>query len=185
MPILGILASQITGHLSTNSYESIQTVTVGVGGQSSISFTSIPSTYKHLQIRGIGRTNSGNFYDATQLTFNSDSSASYSQHYLDAYNGTVSASAGGVSATYIVNYYLGGNTSNTFSANIIDILDYANTNKYKTVRSLAGIDANTTGGAINYSSGSWQKTNAITSITFTSTNTIQQYSSFALYGIRG
>ena len=51
MPILGVIASQITGHLSTNSFESIQTVTVGSGGQSSISFSSIPSTYKHLQLR--------------------------------------------------------------------------------------------------------------------------------------
>jgi len=31
----------------TNSYESIATVTVGSGGASSASFSSIPSTFKH------------------------------------------------------------------------------------------------------------------------------------------
>jgi hypothetical protein len=51
-PMLGIMASQISGHLVTNSYESIQTVTVSTATPS-ITFSSIPATYKHLQIRGL------------------------------------------------------------------------------------------------------------------------------------
>jgi hypothetical protein len=60
MPILGIIASAITGNLVTTSYESIATVTVGGGGSATIDFTSIPATYTHLQIRGIARSTNGN-----------------------------------------------------------------------------------------------------------------------------
>ena len=49
MPILGIMASQISGHLSNPSYESIATYTVGAGGSSTMVFSSIPQTYKHLE----------------------------------------------------------------------------------------------------------------------------------------
>ena len=57
---------------STNSYESIQTVTVGSGGQSTISFTSIPSTYKHLQIRMLARATGASTVGL--IRFNSDAS---------------------------------------------------------------------------------------------------------------
>jgi hypothetical protein len=77
-----------------------------------------------------------------------------------------------------------------YSASIIDILDYANTNKYKTYRALTGIDKNGSG-SIQLTSGVWRNTTAITSITITPqsntspTNQFQQYSQFALYGIKG
>ena len=54
MPILGVIDSAKTGNLS--SYESIQTITVGSGGASTIVFSSIPSTYAHLQIRALNIT---------------------------------------------------------------------------------------------------------------------------------
>jgi len=67
---------------------------------------------------------------------------------------------------------------------IVDILDYANTNKYKTVRSLNGNDANGSG-SMNLSSNVWLSTAAITSLTLSSSSDFRQYSSFALYGIKG
>jgi hypothetical protein len=74
--------------------------------------------------------------------------------------------------------------ANTFGTFILDILDYKDTNKYKTARSLDGSDANGSG-EISLRSGSWRNTAAITSITLTPTGTgIAQYSSFALYGIK-
>lgn len=167
---------------AVGDYESIQTVTLS-SGQTSLDFTSIPSTYKHLQIRLMAKTNSANFYDTVLLRFNSDTASNYSYHYLDGYNSTVSA-AGAASTAFIQTYYIAGNASNTFGVAVIDILDYANTNKYKTTRSLAGVDVNTTGGAINFSSGSWRSTSAISNITIYNTNPFQQYSSFALYGVK-
>ena len=75
--------------------------------------------------------------------------------------------------------------ASTFTAGVIDILDYANTNKYKTLRTLNGGDANGSGN-IQIESGSWRNTAAITSITLTHNGSgFTQYSSFALYGIKG
>ena len=78
--IPGIIASSYPR--VSNSYESIATVTVGAGGSSSISFTSIPSTYKHLQLRGIiNSTKSGaSGADSLELTMNNDATALYSAH---------------------------------------------------------------------------------------------------------
>ena len=162
----------------TTSYESIATVTVGSGGASSVSFTSIPSTYTHLQIRGIAR--SGTTIESYVVQFNSDTGSNYSWHQLIGDGATASAS-GSASQTLMVTAIFNNSTS-TFGGSIIDILDYANTNKYKTVRTLSGYDANGSG-YVTLRSGSWQSTNAITSIVLTAG--FAQYSQFALYGIKG
>jgi len=171
--------------VSPTSYESISTVTVGGGGASSISFTSIPSTYKHLEIRGIGQINTGTEY--ALVRFNSDSGANYSIHYLNGSGAAASAGAATSSNQAAMFYGMGmPSTANTFGAGVCAILDYADTNKYKTVRSLDGFDANGSGG-IELCSSSWRNTAAITSISLTpnSSKTFNQYSSFALYGIKG
>ena len=172
----------------TNSYESIATVTVGGGGSSSISFTGIPSTFKHLQIRLIGRTNrsdqNGDFF---QTTFNGDTSSNYSWHFLNG-NGSSAGAVSGSSQSMIEANRIPGSLigSNIFGAIVIDLLDYADTNKYKTIRSLGGFDGNGSG-EIYLNSGNWRSTSAISSITLTNSGsrTIQQYSQFALYGIKG
>ena len=185
-PILtGILASQITGHLSTNSFESIATVTVGSGGSSSISFSSIPSTYKHLQIRMSARSTDTGTGANTNVIFNG-SGTGYSTHYVQGDGSTTGAGAI-VNGSYIIPAQITGNgaTSGIFSPNIIDILDYADTNKYKTLRSLGGNELNGSGNIVLWS-GNWRQTTAISSITFTisGASNFTQYSSFALYGIK-
>jgi hypothetical protein len=188
-PILGIIASQNYPR-DTNSYESIQTVTVGAGGTSSISFSSIPSTYKHLQIRMLARSNRASDLEYLKINFNSDTAANYSWHYVLG-NGAGTAAGAGANASYVFSEYYAGAAqgSNIFGAGITDILDYQNTNKFKTIRDLAGTDNNgaTNQGTISYQSGSWRSTSAISSIQITpgGGTTIQQYSSFALYGIKG
>lgn len=198
-PILGIMASQISGHLTpSSSFESIETVTVGSGGSSSISFTSIPSTYTHLQVRGIVQSNRTSYVvDEMPFTFNSDSATNYSFHLLRGGFDTTPAVSAQAAATqsYMRIGAINSNVSvNTFSSFVLDILDYANTNKYKTTRSLTGYDVNGTtgtgsyGGAISLNSGNWRSTSAITSITFSvsaDATLFNQYSSFALYGIKG
>lgn len=187
MPILGIIASSITGNLVTNSYESIATVTVGAGGSSSISFSSIPSTYKHLQIRVIERAVNNVGGDDPYIRLNNDSGNNYAWHRLTG-NGTA-ASAGAASTQPQIRY--GNNTAdasfgaNIFSAAVIDVLDYANTNKYKTLRTLVGADNNGSG-HLGLQSGLWQSTTAVNRIDlFPFSGNWAQYSHFALYGIKG
>ena len=169
------------------SFDSIATYTIGSGGQSTVTFGSIPSTYKHLQIRGIARTDRGTYNsDPLKLTFNADGGSNYTRHYLLG-DGS-SATADGVSSqTFIQNYLITTNvaTSGVFAAFIMDILDYGSTSKTKTVRTLMGFDNNGSG-YIGLNSGLWNSTSAVTSLSLAGQfGTFQQYSQFALYGIKG
>jgi hypothetical protein len=186
-PILGIWASQNYPRI-TNSFESIATATVGAGGQSSIDFTSIPSTYKHLQIRGIGRlTTASSGASNIGVRFNSDSGTNYSYHILAGRGGTASAGgAGSANQMYLPDMIIrDGSTANAYSDFVIDILEYANTSIYKSIRGLSGWDSNGDG-KIALTSGSWRNTAAVTSITLVPESDLyKQYNQFALYGIKG
>ena len=185
--IFGSLSSGVAA--STSSYESISTVTVGSGGSASISFTSIPATYTHLQIRAIARTDrSAYFLDFGKITFNSDSGANYTTHQLYGDGSSAiaySATAQNYGSILRFTAVASPTPSNTFGAAIVDILDYANTNKYKTIRNLGGADTNGAG-ELGLYSGLWLNTSAISSINIAPVGTqFNQYSQFALYGIKG
>jgi len=140
MPILGIIASSIQASQSAViAYDSIATVTSS-GSAGSITFSSIPSTYKHLQIRGILRTNDTGTWNNQGMQFNSDTGSNYAYHVL--WGDGSSASASGSASTGSLNDFMRGAsnslTAGIFGASVVDILDYTNTSKYKTVRVLAG-----------------------------------------------
>lgn len=173
-------------YYNPSNFYSIQTVTVGSVGASSISFSLIPSTYTHLQIRGIGRlTNAVSSNDAN-MRFNTDSTNNYAHHHL--YGSGASASTPGTGSTtgqILVSYggFPGTNTTTTaYSGFVIDILDYANTSKNKVVRGLIGYDANGSGELSEFS-GLWMSTAAINQIDFSGVN-FAQYTQFALYGVK-
>jgi hypothetical protein len=187
-PILGIWASSISSSVTDpGAYVPIATTTLATS-TASVTFSSIPSTYTHLQIRSIQRsTTAGSGTEAVQLQFNSDTGTNYSIHTLRGDGGTAFATAD--ASTNYVRYWgmcKAGDAANTFGAGVLDILDYADTNKYKTVRGLGGIDTNSTVDYIILSSGAWRSTSAISSIVLSSTSgNFAQYSSFTLYGIKG
>jgi len=173
--------------VSTTAYESIQTVTVGSGGQASIDFTSIPSTFKHLQIRATARGTAAVTSQEQYITYNGTSSNYYSAHLL---YGTGSSTALSTVSTYTTvnlmpRLVAASSTASAFTTYITDILDYQNTNKYKTVRSLGGFDANGSG-EMDFMSGLWMNTAAISSINIRpSSGNFAEFSKFALYGIKG
>jgi hypothetical protein len=191
-PILGIYASQISGHLfaPSGAYDSIATTTVGSGGTASVTFSSISQTYTHLQIRWLMRSNRATgFNDALRVRFNSDTGSNYSNHLLYG-DGTGAYADAGTNTTSMPLGYgsSNNNIASSFGAGVIDILDYANTSKYTTGRGLTGLSTNGAGDeTIGLASGSWRNLNAVTSITiFPGTGTLfNEYSSFALYGIKG
>ena len=190
-PMLGILASQITGHLITGSFESIQTYTLS-SSQSSVTFSSIPSTYKHLQIRGIAKESStGTGGPNMTLTFNGDNTyTNYYGHYLNG-SGSGTPASGGVQASGY-NALIGNTTTSNgsytsmFSAIVLDILDYASTTKNKTIRSLSGHDNNGSGEMV-FGSAAWFSTSAVTSLTIAIAGGTSYVANtqFALYGIKG
>jgi len=82
MPILGIIASSTSAGYAVGDYESIQTVTVGSGGAADIEFTSIPATYKHLQIRVLCRGTEASENKNITFRFNSYTGTNYTFHNL-------------------------------------------------------------------------------------------------------
>ena len=173
------------GGAAGGSYESIATAT-GTGSSGTISFTSIPTTYKHLQIRGIMRSSTTATTTNSYIQVNSVTGSSYAWHYLRG-DGSVADAAGGATQTFM----FGGNaTANTSSANtmatmIADVTDYASTTINKTLRIFSGHDQNGSG-EVWINSGLFNSTSAISSIQINAqvgnwtTSTV-----FSLYGIKG
>ena len=182
---LGILGNR-RGGAAAGAYELIST-TVLSSTASSVTFSSIDTTtYKHLEIRAVTRTNRANTREDFGMRLNSDSATNYSWHYLDGSGASV-ASGGG--ATQNVMYVGLGTpasteTANIFGVSITSILDYASTAKYKTIRTLYG----TRGGTpdIALISGNWRSTVAVTSVTLLplQTGSFVSGSRFSLYGIK-
>jgi hypothetical protein len=167
------------------AFDSIQTITVGGGGASSVDFTSIPSTYTHLQIRGISRATAAIGDQMLYFQLNGDTSSNYSYHAVSG-NGSSAASSGASSASFLIAQQSPGNNkgASMYGSYVIDILDYANTNKFKTTRCIGGFDANGSG-ELGLTSGNWRNTNAITSIKlYLGIYNFAQYSSFGLYGVK-
>ncbi len=187
--VLGSLSSGVPP--ITGSYESIASYTA-TGGESNITFSSFPSTYASLQIRYIAKdsyTSGTAAFSLASLQFNATGGTSYADHYLKG-DGS-SATVGGTSSTAAIATVYGstyGPTTSTFATGIIDILDYASTSKYKTVRGFTGANFNNTSTdfGVILGSGLFMSTSAITSIKFLpAVSGFGAGTTFALYGIKG
>lgn len=190
-------SSFLAGNAAFNpsKYESIATVTLS-SAASNVEFTSIPNTYKHLQIRWIARGsyNSANNIINLHTQLNGDSSGNYNWHYMQTDGATFSAGAATGSMVSVLLSYLPAKLyeAGMMGAGVVDILDYTNANKFKTIRSFGGCDTNNTGtekGQLAFTSGTWRSLNAITSIKMACasdlTSGLEPYTQFALYGIKG
>jgi hypothetical protein len=185
----GLIGSFATA--STSSYESIATSNPTSGA--SITFSSIPSTYKHLQIRYTAQTDRATYpVSSLYLQFNGqgDGTNNISYHRLTGDGSSAGAYGTGATDRMYQGSIASNAAANVFGVGVIDILDYADTNKYKTVRSLTGYDTNNNAngpGEIALYSGHWRGTAALTSITiaFAFGSNYQSGTKFALYGIKG
>ena len=180
MPILGVIASstrQGQGPVDAGAMFPIFATTLTTTA-ASITFSNIPATYTHLQVRflTLNSATGGTFF-----RLNGDSGTNYSTHYLYG-NGTGAQSGGGGTESRL---YIANHGTDFPTIGIIDILDYKNTNKYKTSRTISGNETNSGNNtACALWSGNWRNTNAITSFqiygdgtNFTANTTV------ALYGI--
>jgi hypothetical protein len=198
---LGGLSVRGFGHfgpvrdVDTGAMFPLQVVTVGAAGASEINFTNIPTTgYEHLQIRAFAQSNRGTYgNDDCWIRVGNgsvDTGSNYAYHILSGDGSTASAGAGSSQSRGYFGY-AGTGVSSTFGAGIVDVLDYANTNKTKTIRVLNGQDQNglvaSYGGAVIFTSSLWNSTSAITHIRiYPNVGTqFNQYSQFALYGVKG
>lgn len=190
IPTRSLLAGNV-GHLT--AFEHIQSITVGSLGASSVTFSEIPQDYRHLQIRGVLKRSDSTNGTYLGVRINSDTGTNYASHYL-AGDGSATGSSGLSSQSTGLMYAstntavdkrpVPGSVANIFAGFVYDVLDYSSTVKNKTGRGLIGHDSNGAG-AIQLGSGLWMSTSAVTSVTlWCGGDTIGQFSTFSLYGIR-
>jgi hypothetical protein len=180
---LGLL-SQGGGGGAAGAFEQIATA-FGTGSSGVIDFTSIPSTYTHLQIRYTAK-NTSSLADLN-ITFNNVTSANYARHHMVGNSiSTASAAATSASNISLIDGVAGSSPANVTSNAVIDILDYANANKNKTLRAMYGLIDAYSSSRIYVASGFLNSTTAISRITLTaSANNFSTVSRFSLYGIKG
>jgi hypothetical protein len=173
------------------TYELIETVVLG-STTSSVTFSSIPQTYKHLQIRYSARGAGSQSENYARLRING-SSSSYRWHNLVGLGGnTIISNTDGTQDSIQLPVVPGAtDTANAFGVGIIDILDYATTTKNKTIKTSGGV-MSVGNFWVSFTSSLYQSTAAITNFTFYTVNgTVVANSSIAtgsrisLYGIRG
>jgi hypothetical protein len=187
MPILGTFGGASArayglgaGTKILTAFDSISTTTLGTNA-SEVILSSIPQTYQHLQLRMMIKNHTANTNN-TRMQVNSDA-ANLTAHNISG-NGTTIGSSGNSSSSY---WFMGNHPNNTlanaFAVYVVNFLDYANTNKNKTMRCLSGYDLNGSGN-VYFISGTWLSNTAINSIRiFSGADTFIANSTFALYGI--
>jgi hypothetical protein len=183
MPILGVIASsRQVAVADTGSMFPIASFTLGASA-TTVTFSNIPATYTHLQIRSSLQTTTAN--QVVQFRLNGDTGNNYSCHSLRGNGSTASIDAQVNASTIVLFGRLVGTDTTLPSSVVTNILDYKDTNKFKTALSLGGCDLNGTG-EINIISGNWRNKNAITSIEISPYNgavALSAGSTFSLYGV--
>jgi hypothetical protein len=189
-PLPGFFASEIQGHLSgpVGAYDSLAVTTLS-STTASITFNGIPSEYKHLQIRAIARTDAGG--GTTQnfnMTINNDTGIAYSFHQLLGNGSSASSYGENVNRTncvQILHITTSAAGANIFGAGIIDILDYTNTNKNRTIRTLRGQEQNNSDSGIALQSYLYTGTAAVNRLDFfAGSGNLVANTSIALYGVK-
>lgn len=162
------------------AFEAIASTTLSSTG--TVTFSSIPSTYKHLQLRVFARGSGASAATNLQIRLNNDSNTNYAETRLNG-DGTSVTATNSTSSTVITVGRISASTatSNVYGCSIIDILDYASTNKHKTVNTIGGNDRNGSGDSV-FHMGLWLSTSAVTQIDIVTS--CLSGSVFSLYGLR-
>jgi hypothetical protein len=163
-----------------NTYTLISSNTVGAGGVASVTFNSIPSTYTDLIVKASTRSSETQIYGTIKISFNGVTTNLISTQLY----GTGSGVGSYYDSTAIQPSGNGANsTANTFSNFEMYIPNYTLSN-YKSISIDNVQENNATAAYEEFFAGLWSSTAAITSITITGVSTLNQYSTFYLYGIK-
>jgi hypothetical protein len=164
-----------------NTYVLIEAKTLS-SNTTSVTFSSIPDTYKELELRMSTRVTSGSDFANLKLALNGNTTdgdylGGYSQGSGTSYTAqTTTARHAGVSST-------SSNTANVFSVTKIFFPKYANTSWEKNYHLLSVSENNATNSCLQIGSFSFASTSAINSIQIIFTADILTNSTFNLYGI--
>lgn len=187
MPILGTIASGISGHLTppaVASFDALYSWNNNNGSTQTVDFTSISQSYRHLQLRLQVQQNAG---QGILIRFNGDTGSNYGNYWINAATG--SKSAGDVWINPFPQSVPDPTSNSTeYAFAIVDIHDYAQTDKIKTVYCRQSQLRASGGRGNSYSGHFWSSLSAITSIQLVQNNpafNFTQYSQATVYGIKG
>ena len=158
--------------MPTNTYTALATTTVAVAA-SSITFSSIPATYRDLVVVMSGTLSADS---GVRVVFNGDTNtANYSRVFMEG-NGSSASSGSGADNRFIE---VGTSQSNF----VLQVLDYSATDKHKT--SLAR--SNQSNRIVWANAGRWANTAAVTSLMIDpdSVTLLAVGTTIGLYGIAG
>lgn len=164
----------------TGAFNLIQQLTPS--GVSSVTFSSIPSTYKSLHVR-FNALASGT---ATPfITFNGDTATNYACHSITGYNSSLIVSAGLASSTSIQRAWAYMGMSSTYpNVMTLDVVDYSSTSKNKTIKNFYGVSTGAASAEVGIASGVWLSTAAVNSLTISlGAFTYLSGSTISLYGV--
>lgn len=181
---LGLIGQGSGGAAGVPAFEQISTQILA-SNATSVTFTSIPATYKHLQIRFTARFADAYTSSNFSIRLNSDSAANYASHRLTSQSGAISADNLTATATPYLGFIPGASTTaNTFAAGVIDLFDYADTNKTKVMRAFIGSESSS---RMSIGSSLWTNTSAVTTLQLRDAGGLNLVtgSRFTLYGIKG
>jgi len=162
----------------------IQSIVVPSASSNVLSFTNIPQTFTHLEIRAF-YANPTTTVQYVGVGFNSDSGNNYWAHELLGNGSSASAASYLTRSNVFFDYEInqGSYSTNIFSVGIMSILDYTNTNKIKVTRTICGFDGQSAG-EVMITSGAWNNTAAIQSIQLNNNGyTLSAGTRFDLYGL--
>lgn len=163
------------------TYEPIATTTLSAA-QANIEFTSIPGTYTDLVLVISHRVGTTGY--SSYVQFNSDNGSNYSCTILSGYgSGTTSFRYSTTNSAYLEWYGYPPSATSTFGTQIINIMNYANTNVYKTYVARPGNAATGTDAIV----AMWRSTSAITSLKYISSASAGNFqigTTATLYGIK-
>lgn len=168
----------------------ISSINANSGTITSFDFTSIPSNFNHLQLRCFIRASlsQSSPYDLV-ITVNGANPTTFAYSALRGDGFSASATSAISDNVFRITTAVptGSHIANMFGLVIIDILDYANTNKNKTVKALFGWD---NGGGSSPSAGwtglahsTWFDTSVINRLNVGTFGNFAQFSRVDLYGI--
>ena len=153
----------------TDTYRPLATVTLG-SSASSVTFSSIPATYRDLIVVVAGTTNATH---NVGMRFNGDTGSNYFVVTMSGNGSTTN------SFTLTDSFALAGQLTTTQGNFVNQIMDYSATDKHKTVLARS----NNPAAEVRANISRWANTAALTSIAISNAGTFSSGTTFNLYGI--
>jgi hypothetical protein len=162
--------------MPTPTYTPLATVTLGTA-VSSVTFSSIPATYRDLIIAFDGLATANQSFG---FRFNGDTGNNYSTVVMRSQGNTPEASSFTDSS---ISFNISTTTSGTRCMSIAQIMDYSATDKQKAVLVRGNYDQPSVGRFVEAQANRWANTSAVNSIVVSSGSNLGVGSRIDLYGV--